>query len=58
MSLQGRLWRLAARLAAPALPLWLARRVRQGKEIPARLGERRGEGADRPAGPLLWIHRP
>ncbi|MFC7737132.1 3-deoxy-D-manno-octulosonic acid transferase [Roseomonas sp. GCM10028921] len=49
-------WRAATGLAAPLLPLWLARRARRGKEDPARLGERRGEGADRPPGPLLWLH--
>ncbi|WP_376100103.1 3-deoxy-D-manno-octulosonic acid transferase [Roseomonas sp. CCTCC AB2023176] len=42
--------------ALPLLPLWLARRVRLGKEDPVRLHERRGEGADRPPGPLLWLH--
>jgi 3-deoxy-D-manno-octulosonic-acid transferase len=49
-------WRAATSLAAPLLPLWLARRARRGKEDPARLRERRGEGADRLAGPLLWLH--
>ncbi|WP_458095813.1 3-deoxy-D-manno-octulosonic acid transferase [Roseomonas sp. WA12] len=49
-------WRAAATVAAPLLPLWLARRARRGKEDPARLGERRGEGAERPPGPLLWLH--
>jgi 3-deoxy-D-manno-octulosonic-acid transferase len=48
---------LLGRLAAPALGLLLARRARQGKEDPARLGERRGRSAlARPAGRLLWIH--
>ncbi|WP_426954593.1 3-deoxy-D-manno-octulosonic acid transferase [Muricoccus radiodurans] len=49
-------WRAAATALAPLLPLWLARRVRLGKEDPSRLGERRGEGADRPPGELLWLH--
>lgn len=45
------------RLAAPALALWLAHRARQGKEDPARLGERRGvTSLGRPPGRLLWIH--
>ena len=51
------LWRAAGRLAAPLLPLWLARRARRGKEFPARLGERRGiAGLARPEGKLLWLH--
>ncbi|MCR0983502.1 3-deoxy-D-manno-octulosonic acid transferase [Roseomonas populi] len=49
-------WRATTTLAAPLLPLWLARRARRGKEDPARLRERRGEGAERPPGPLLWLH--
>jgi 3-deoxy-D-manno-octulosonic-acid transferase len=49
-------WQAATTLAAPLLPLWLTRRARRGKEDPARLHERRGEGADRPPGPLLWMH--
>jgi len=49
-------WRGATSLGAPLLPLWLAHRARQGKEAPARLAERRGEGAARPPGPLLWLH--
>ena len=49
-------WRAATTIAAPLLPFWLARRARRGKEDPARLHERRGEGADRPPGPLLWLH--
>src|SRR3982075_287574 len=33
------------------------RRLKQGKEDPARVGERRAMSADvRPAGPLVWIH--
>jgi 3-deoxy-D-manno-octulosonic-acid transferase len=49
-------WRIGATLLAPLLPLHLARRARRGKEIAARLGERRGEGAARPAGRLFWWH--
>ncbi|WP_241666964.1 3-deoxy-D-manno-octulosonic acid transferase [Muricoccus nepalensis] len=49
-------WRGATTLGAALLPLWLTHRARLGKEDPARLGERRGAGADRPAGPLLWLH--
>ena len=50
-------WRGAARLAAPALGLLLARRARAGREIAARLGERRGiHPAIRPEGRLIWVH--
>src|SRR5665213_239422 len=52
--------RLYQRLSAAAVPLAPAlinRRLKQGKEDPARVGERRGmsEGV-RPHGPLVWIH--
>ncbi|MBR0654192.1 3-deoxy-D-manno-octulosonic acid transferase [Plastoroseomonas arctica] len=56
MSLAQRLWHGVASLAAPVLPFYLRTRVGRGKEIAERLGERRGEGADRPPGPLLWLH--
>jgi 3-deoxy-D-manno-octulosonic-acid transferase len=47
----------AASLAEPALRVLLARRARRGKELPARLAERRGiEATPRPAGKLLWLH--
>jgi 3-deoxy-D-manno-octulosonic-acid transferase len=46
----------ATALLAPALGLHLRRRARRGKEIPARLAERRGAGADRPPGRLAWLH--
>jgi 3-deoxy-D-manno-octulosonic-acid transferase len=49
-------WRAATTAAAPLMPFWLTHRARRGKEDPARLRERRGEGVDRPAGPLLWLH--
>jgi 3-deoxy-D-manno-octulosonic-acid transferase len=52
--------RLYQRLSAAAMPLAPAvikRRLKQGKEDPARVGERRGVSEDvRPAGPLVWIH--
>lgn len=55
--LGGAIYAGATFLAAPALRLWLQRRLRQGKEDPARIGEREGvASAPRPAGPLLWIH--
>ncbi|MCP4615346.1 MAG: 3-deoxy-D-manno-octulosonic acid transferase, partial [Bradyrhizobium sp.] len=48
-----RLSALAAPLAAPLI----ARRLKQGKEDPERLGERRGVASvERPPGPLIWIH--
>jgi 3-deoxy-D-manno-octulosonic-acid transferase len=51
---------LYRRLASAATPLagpMAARRVRRGKEDPARLPERRGiASVARPAGPLIWIH--
>ncbi len=44
-------------LAAPLLRLHLRRRARRGKEIAARLPERRGiEATPRPAGKLIWLH--
>src|SRR5580692_6720038 len=52
--------RLYQRLSAAAVPLAPAlinRRLKQGKEDPARVGERRGMSGDvRPHGPLVWIH--
>jgi 3-deoxy-D-manno-octulosonic-acid transferase len=40
-----------------AAPLLLAVRSRQGKEDPARRGERYGMAAEpRPEGPLIWVH--
>jgi len=46
-----------ATIAAPALRVWLASRVGQGKEDPARIGERRGRtNLGRPPGPLAWVH--
>lgn len=56
MSLAARAWRLGAAALAPALPLYLRRRAARGKEIPDRLGERRGHGAARPPGRVLWLH--
>src|SRR6202522_2817422 len=44
----------AVALLAPAL---IKRRLKQGKEDPARIGERRGMSRDaRPHGTLVWIH--
>ena len=51
------LYAAASTLAAPALRLMLARRAGRGKEIAARLAERRGADATkRPEGRLLWLH--
>lgn len=52
--------KLYRRLSAVATPLTgpvIARRLKLGKEDPARLGERRGiASVARPPGPLIWIH--
>jgi 3-deoxy-D-manno-octulosonic-acid transferase len=51
------LYRLLSAAAAPLAPLLIAHRLRRGKEHRGRLRERRGEPtADRPAGPLIWLH--
>src|SRR6476660_8152895 len=48
--------RLASGLV-PLAPALINRRLKLGKEDPARVSERRGMSADvRPAGPLVWIH--
>ncbi len=49
-------WHVLAGLAAPALRWNLHRRARLGKEEAARLPEREGHGATRPAGRLIWLH--
>ncbi|MCW5692148.1 MAG: 3-deoxy-D-manno-octulosonic acid transferase [Pseudolabrys sp.] len=50
-------YRLLSRLAAPLTPLLMARRLKRGKEVAARLGERYGRSYDaRPNGPLVWLH--
>jgi 3-deoxy-D-manno-octulosonic-acid transferase len=47
----------AMRLMALALPLWLSRRVKAGKEDAERLGERYGRTSlTRPNGTLIWMH--
>lgn len=44
-------------LLAPLAPGLLRHRLKQGKEDPARTGERLGHsGMARPEGPLIWIH--
>jgi 3-deoxy-D-manno-octulosonic-acid transferase len=50
-------WAGSMRLAAPALRLWLRRRLFSGKERSGRLAERRGiDPTPRPGGRLLWLH--
>jgi 3-deoxy-D-manno-octulosonic-acid transferase len=51
------IWSLTGRLASLILPFWLAHRTRRGREIAARLPERRGiADTPRPPGCLLWLH--
>jgi 3-deoxy-D-manno-octulosonic-acid transferase len=51
------LWAGAATIASPALRLLLRYRVTRGKEIGARLPERRGiDRTPRPSGRLVWLH--
>jgi 3-deoxy-D-manno-octulosonic-acid transferase len=52
-----RLYRRLSAVAVPLAPALIKRRLKQGKEDPARVGERCGmsKGA-RPNGPLVWIH--
>ncbi len=50
-------YRAAGRLGLPALKLLHARRVRRGKEDPARRGERFGQAGLTPEpGPRVWVH--
>jgi 3-deoxy-D-manno-octulosonic-acid transferase len=52
-----RVYRRLSSVAAPLAPALIKRRLKQGKEDPARVGERRGMSANaRPHGPLVWIH--
>lgn len=52
-----RTYRLLSAAMTPLTPLFLARRLRQGKEHGLRVSERRGVGAiERPPGPLVWLH--
>jgi 3-deoxy-D-manno-octulosonic-acid transferase len=51
------LYRAATSLGGPLLGLELRRRLRRGKEDPARLPERFGvPGLPRPEGTLVWVH--
>jgi len=50
-------YRRASALATPLTGLVLGRRLKQGKEDPERINERRGfASVERPPGPLVWIH--
>ncbi|HEX7775879.1 MAG TPA: 3-deoxy-D-manno-octulosonic acid transferase [Parvibaculum sp.] len=50
-------YRIATRAVGPAIPLLLSRRLKRGKEDPARLPERKGIAAlPRPQGTLVWFH--
>jgi 3-deoxy-D-manno-octulosonic-acid transferase len=52
-----RLYRRLSALATPLYGAMIGRRLKQGKEDPARIDERRGiPTAGRPAGSLIWIH--
>jgi 3-deoxy-D-manno-octulosonic-acid transferase len=52
-----RFYRSLSQAAAPLAPALIKQRVKQGKEDPARIGERRGLSHDtRPSGPVVWIH--
>jgi 3-deoxy-D-manno-octulosonic-acid transferase len=52
-----RLYQKLSAAAVPLAPVMIKRRLKQGKEDPARVNERRGLTSDvRPHGPLVWIH--
>src|SRR3954451_12335368 len=52
-----RVYRKLSSAMVPLSPALINRRLKLGKEDPARVGERRGMSADeRPSGPLVWIH--
>jgi 3-deoxy-D-manno-octulosonic-acid transferase len=52
-----RLYQKLSAAVVPMAPALIKRRLKQGKEDPARIGERRGISKDvRPLGPLIWIH--
>jgi 3-deoxy-D-manno-octulosonic-acid transferase len=52
-----RVYQKLSSVVVPLAPALIKRRLKQGKEDPARIGERRGMSGDiRPHGPLVWIH--
>jgi len=52
-----RLYRFLLAAGEPLTAVLLAQRLKRGKELDERVGERRGEStAVRPPGPLVWLH--
>ena len=52
-----KVYRLLTAVSAPIADMVLNRRLRRGRELAARLPERRGESSvARPKGPLVWLH--
>src|SRR3954451_6484562 len=52
-----RVYQKLSSAAVPLAPALIKRRLKQGKEDPARIDERRGMSQDiRPQGPLVWNH--
>src|SRR3981189_2109453 len=52
-----RVYRKLSTAMVPLAPALIKRRLKQGKEDPERIGERRGISRGiRPAGPLIWTH--
>ncbi len=52
-----KVYRLLTAMATPAAAMVLNHRLKRGKEIAARMPERRGESTiARPDGPLVWLH--
>jgi 3-deoxy-D-manno-octulosonic-acid transferase len=52
-----RVYQKLSSAVVPLAPALIKRRLKQGKEDPARIDERRGMSQDiRPEGPLVWIH--
>src|ERR1700684_4154516 len=52
-----RIYQKLSTAVVPLSPALIKRRLKQGKEDPARIGERRGLSRSiRPHGPLVWIH--
>lgn len=57
MTMLHGLYAVLTDLAGPLLDVWLARRLRRGKELPGRIDERRGAARlPRPDGRLVWFH--
>ena len=50
-------YRAIASAGAPVADWLIRRRLKRGKEIQERIGERRGIATlARPSGPLIWLH--